>query len=66
MLLNAKGDRIICFDNAHAFSQGTGPGKKHLIFYDHKHIEKRVTPYIFIDAYTLVADFWAEVDKLIQ
>ena len=66
VLLSAKGDRIICFDNAHAFSQGTGPGKKHSKIYDHKHIGKRVTPYLFIDAHTLVADFWAEVDKLIQ
>jgi len=30
MLLNAKGERVVCFDNAHALSQGSGPGKKKL------------------------------------
>ncbi len=65
MLLNAKGERIVCFDNAHAVSQGSGPGKKNSKQYDHKHIGKKVTPYEFKDAYTLVADFWKEVDKLV-
>ena len=50
MLLNAKGERIVCFDNAHAVSQGSGPGKKNSKQYDHKHIGKKVTPYEFKDA----------------
>lgn len=65
MLLNAKGERVVCFDNAHAVSQGSGPGKKNSKQYDHKHIGNKVTPYEFNDAYTLVADFWNEVDKLV-
>ena len=65
ILLNAKGERIFCFDNAHAVSQGSGPGKKNSKQYDHKHIGNKVTPYEFKDAYTLVADFWNEVDKLV-
>lgn len=65
VLLNAKGARIVCFDNAHGVSQGSGPGKKNSIEFDHKHIGNRVVPYRFKDAYTLVADFWREVDKLV-
>jgi hypothetical protein len=65
VLFNAKGSRLVCFDNAHAFSHGSGPGKKHSNYYDHKHIGKKLSPYIFTDAYTLVTDFWAEVDKLV-
>jgi len=65
VLLNAKGERVVCFDNAHAVSQGSGPGKKNSKQYDHKHIGNRITPYNFKDAYTLVSDFWREVDKLV-
>ena len=63
MLLNAKGERVVCFDNAHAVSQGSGPGMKHSKRYDHKHTGNKVTPYEFKDAHTLVVDFWDEVDK---
>ena len=27
LLLNAKGERVVCFDNAHAVNKGSGPGK---------------------------------------
>ena len=65
MLLNVKGDRVICFDNAHAVIQGSGPGRKHSKQYDHKHIGNRINPYQFKDAFTLIRDFWDEVDKLV-
>lgn len=64
-LLNAKGERIVCFDNAHVASQGSGPGKKRSVQLDHKHIGNRLTPYEFRDALTLLQDFWKEVDKRI-
>ena len=66
VLINSKGDRVVCFDNAHALSQGSGSGKKSSKDYDHKHVGNKVTPYIYKDAYTLVADFWAEADKLVK
>ena len=65
LLLNAKGERIVCFDNAHAVNRGSGPGKKRSKQYDHKHIGNRVVPYEFEDAYKLLKDFWDEVDKQI-
>lgn len=63
MLLNAKGDRLVCFDNAHAVKKGSGPGKKHTKQYDHKHVGNKITPYEFKDGLTLLENFWAEVDK---
>jgi len=63
LLLNAKGERIVCFDNAHAVTMGSGPGKKRSKQYDHKHIGNRVVPYEFEDAFKLLKDFWDEVDK---
>ena len=65
VLLDAKGKRVVCFDNAHATSSGSGPGKKRSAQYDHKHIGDRVTPYEFKDALTLLQDFWKEIDKRI-
>ena len=65
VLLNTKGERLVCFDNAHAVSGGSGPGKKNSKQFDHIHIGNRVTPYEFKDANTLVMDFWHEVDKLV-
>ena len=65
VLLNAKGKRVVCFDNAHAANQGTGPSKKHSVQYDHKHTGNRVIPYKFQDALTLLEDFLKEVDKRI-
>jgi len=65
VLLNAKGDRVVCFDNAHAASSGSGSGKTRPLQYDHKHTGGRVTPYVFKDALTLLQDFWMEVDKRI-
>lgn len=44
VLLNAKGDRVVCFDNAHAVRGGSGPGKRNSEQFDHKHIGNRVTP----------------------
>lgn len=66
VLLNANGERALCFDNAHAVSRGSGPGKKNSERYDHKHVGERVIPYEFKDAHTLIADFWNEVDKHLQ
>jgi len=63
VLLNAKSDRIVGFDNAHAVKKGSGPSKKRTKRFDHKHVGNRVTPYDFKNALTLLEDFWAEVDK---
>jgi len=64
-LLDAKGDRVVGFDNAHVIDEGSGPGKKKSKTCDHKHIGKKVTSYKFENAMKLLEDFWSEVDKRI-
>lgn len=61
-----KGQRLIGFDNAHSVRPTRGPGGKGRKRHDHKHKGKAVRPYIYKDAATLLKDFWAEVDTLIE
>ena len=56
VLLNSNGDRLVGFDNAHAIGRRS-------VTYDHRHIGLRVMRYEFVDALTLIEDFWKEVDK---
>ncbi len=63
VLLNAKGERVVCFDNAHSVPVGSGPAKKRPKQHDHKHIGDKITPYAFKGAHALLQDFWKEVDK---
>lgn len=65
-LHDASGHRVVGFDNAHPISEGNGPGARTRIEYDHKHLGPRVRFYDYRDAGTLVADFWEEVDKILQ
>ncbi|WP_254440156.1 DUF6516 family protein [Ruegeria sp. HKCCA5929] len=61
-----KGDRVVGFDNAHAIEIGNGPAKKKLTKYDHKHRFRTIGPYDYEDAATLLGDFWAEVDSVLD
>jgi hypothetical protein len=56
-----EGERLVGYDNAHAVSSGSGPGKKRGATHDHKHIRRRIEPYDYQDAATLLADFWTDV-----
>lgn len=64
-----SGKRILGFDNAHAVRL---PKKfKYagcILAYDHKHrhISDKGTAYAFRDAYQLLTDFFAEVDRVLQ
>jgi hypothetical protein len=60
------GERLLGFDNAHAVRETAGPGARTRIEYDHTHRGKRVRFYIYLDAATLLADFWAEVDTIMK
>lgn len=54
------GERLIGFDNAHPAGKGqAGPQ-------DHRHRLRRVRPYVYHDAATLLADFWAAVDAVLR
>lgn len=60
------GERLLGFDNAHGVREGSGPGARTRIEYDHKHTGKRVRFYVYADAATLLADFWTEVEAILQ
>jgi hypothetical protein len=63
------GKRILGYDNAHAVK----PSKKfkfagQRLPYDHKHrhISDQGAPYEFQNAYQLLTDFFAEVDRVLE
>ena len=60
------GERLIGFDNAHPVKGGSGPGGKTGPTLDHKHVLKRVRPYQYRDAASLLADFWTAVDAVLR
>jgi hypothetical protein len=65
-LHDGNNQRLLGFDNAHPISEGTGPGARTRIEYDHKHKGERVRFYIYTDAVTLLSDFWTEVDLILK
>lgn len=65
-LHDGAGSRLLGFDNAHPIREGSGPGARTQIEYDHKHRGPRVRFYVYEDAAKLLADFWAEVDMILK
>ena len=65
-LHDSENRRLLGFDNAHPVRQGSGPGARTRIEYDHKHKGQRVRFYEYQDAVTLLTDFWTEVDLMLK
>lgn len=65
-LHDGAGSRLLGFDNAHPIREGSGPGSRTRIEYDHKHRGPRVRFYVYRDAAKLLADFWAEVEAILE
>jgi hypothetical protein len=65
-LHDEKGERLVCFDNAHPVRPTAGPSGRRRIRRDHRHRLRTVRPYEYTDAATLLADFWAEVDAVLK
>lgn len=65
-LHGGDGERVLGFDNAHPIREGTGPGARTKIEYDHKHKGERVRFYDYKDAMSLLADFWTEVEQILK
>lgn len=65
-LLSPDGSRLVCYDNAHPISVGSGPGKKRTKTSDHKHARTTVKPYDYSDAETLLLDFWTDVERVLK
>jgi hypothetical protein len=65
-LHDAGGNRLLGFDNAHPIREGSGPGAPTRIELDHQHRGERIRFYIYSDAATLLADFWKEVNLILD
>jgi hypothetical protein len=55
------GERLVGFDNAHPVGKQKFGHPR-----DHRHRLRTVKPYDYLDAATLLADFWAEVDSVLK
>lgn len=67
LTLHARdGEHLLGFDKAHAIREGSGPGARTRIEYDHRHKGARIRFYHYRDAVTLLADFWSEVDLILK
>ena len=65
-LHGGDGERLLGFDNAHPIREGAGPGARTRIEFDHKHKGERVRFYDYMDAMSLLADFWTEVEAILK
>lgn len=57
---------MLGFDNAHPIREGSGPGARTRIEYDHQHKGARVRFYDYLNAEALLTDFWNEVDRILK
>lgn len=64
-LFSPASDRLICYDNAHSTTVGSGPAKKRTAQNDHVHRKDKVGPYRYTNAESLLVDFWEDVYKLL-
>ena len=63
------GKRVMGYDNAHAAKPSGGfKYAGQILPYDHKHhhVSDRGAPYKFKDAYQLLQDFFADVDRILK
>ena len=60
------GERLVGFDNAHAVREGRGPGRRPRGKRDHHHRLRTIRSYEYMDAVTLLEDFWKEVDEVLR
>lgn len=70
-LHDSNGNRIIGYDNAHAVMLPSTSKFKYagrVLSYDHKHrhISDKGVPYEFKDAFHLLKDFFADVDRVLK
>ena len=60
------GERLVGFDNAHAVREGRGPDRRRSGEHDHRHRLRTIRSYEYMDAVTLLEDFWKEVDEVLR
>jgi hypothetical protein len=65
-LHDPSGKRVFGYDNAHPTQMTGGPGGRKTRSQDHVHRGDTIRPYRFMDAATLLADFWMNVDRILE
>ena len=65
-LHDERGERLVGFDNAHPVRQSRGPAGRRRKEQDHMHRILSIRPYDYENAAALLADFWAEVDRVLK
>ena len=65
-LHDEEGSRLLGFDNAHPIREGSGPGAYTRVEHDHKHRGAQVRFYVYESAGKLLADFWTEVEAILE
>jgi len=63
------GKRIMGYDNSHAVKPPKKfkfAGQRHTYDHMHRHVADKGVPYEFKDAHQLLADFFAEVDRVLK
>ena len=67
-LHNHRGTRILGYDNAHAVKPPRKgfTGRRQEYDHKHRHAKDKGVPYQFENAYQLLADFFAEVDRVLK
>ena len=65
-LFSPDDERLVCFDNAHPVTVGSGPSKKQTEISDHVHVGAKIKPYAYSDAEELMADFWQAVETVLN
>ena len=65
-LHNAANERILGYDNAHAFKSNSRGFRHKKSTWDHKHKQADVFAYEFTNAGTLLTDFWTDVENILK
>ncbi|WP_157619124.1 toxin-antitoxin system TumE family protein [Skermanella stibiiresistens] len=60
------GDRVMGYDNAHSIWTGNSSRKILTMKADHQHHGERVTSYDYVDAQSLLKNFWDDVNKILK
>jgi len=61
-LFDPRDTRVLGYDNAHPAAAGTGTARRRGTRHDHRHAGRIVRPYAYVDAASLLDDFWNDVD----
>ncbi|MFZ9447476.1 MAG: toxin-antitoxin system TumE family protein [Alphaproteobacteria bacterium] len=65
-LHDERNERIIGFDNAHPVRERGGPSGSKRAANDHHHGPRSTRRYDYLDAASLLEDFWAQVDAVLR